>query len=58
VSDEDRFLVTLTKIRQVFAHTHLVRGGSVMVQPTADLKSVSASDFEHTHLVRGGSLIL
>jgi len=39
-----------------FAHTHLVRGGSVMLWPT--VRGKRASCFAHTHLVRGGSVML
>jgi hypothetical protein len=41
--------------RQVFAHTHLVRGGFLMLQPTTGRRTAEeAPAFPHTHLVRGG----
>ena len=41
----------------VSAHTHLVRGGFVMLQPTMR-RGQRASASEHTHLVRGGFVML
>ena len=43
---------------QAFQHTHLVRGGSVMLQPTRVRSASMSRLFAHTHLVRGGSLML
>lgn len=33
--------------RQIFAHTHLVRGGSVMLQPTRDQMCVNVTWILH-----------
>jgi len=42
-------------VRQVFGHTHLVRGGHVMLQPKGARPRLGLL---HTHLVRGGSMML
>jgi hypothetical protein len=44
---------------QLLTHTHLVRGGSVMLRPTLDdLQTEDARSSAHTDLVRGASVML
>jgi hypothetical protein len=47
-------LVQLNQSRQSFAHTHLMRGGPVMLRPTAVRCASNVSRFAHTHFVRSG----